>query len=241
MFNILKRGKKLRTLVHIGQHKTGTTSIQHYLKDNRLNLIKDGLYVPNSICGYDNPSHFILNVYSLNKNRYSSMKELLLETKNQEYFFNLKKCLEKDISRHYQQAISKGCKDVVWTNEGLYLLNSTDEYNRLVELFSGYSSEVVCVCCFREVEAYRKSYIQQQQGVGKINSEDKDSYRYLNADSWLFDYERKKKILREAFAKVISLPYNSRDMIKPFMETVGYSASNHESIRLNVTPKNDFE
>ena len=232
---------QVRTLIHIGQHKTGTTSIQHYLKDNRLNLIEDGLYVPDSICGYDNPSHFILNVYSLNKNRYSSKKELLLETKTQEYFFNLKKYLEKDISRHYQEAISKGCKDIVWSNEGLYLLNSVGEYNRLLELFLGYSSEVVCVCCFREVEAYRKSYTQQLQRGGKKLSDDKDYYRYLGADSWLFDYERKKKILRDVFKKVIWLSYNSKDMIKTFMSAAGYSVSNTESTRLNVTSyKNDF-
>ncbi len=71
----------MKTVIHIGQHKTGTTSIQHYLQDNREALAQHGLYVPSEIAGYSNPSHFILNVYALAEERYSSMKEEIIRDK----------------------------------------------------------------------------------------------------------------------------------------------------------------
>lgn len=200
-----------------------------------MSLGKYGLYVPDKICGYDYPSHFILNVYSLNKNRFSTMKEKLLTTKRPEYFLDLRNNIENDIAKHYQEALSKGCKDVVWSNEGLYLLNSLEEYNRLSELFSKYSTKIVCICCFREIESYRKSHMQTLKKQGLSLSNNKDSYRYFGADSWLFDYDRKKSILCQVFEKVICLSYNPEDMVQTFMESIGYSVSGTESIRLNVT------
>ena len=148
----------MRTIIHIGQHKTGTTSIQHYLKSKQLELAKEGLYVPDGLVGFENPSHFILNVYALNQNRSSSTKDKLLATRGPGYIAGLRQNLRDDIAKHYQNAKTQGCKDVIWTNEGLYLLRREEEYERLLELFVEFSSEVVCICCFRDVESYKFSY-----------------------------------------------------------------------------------
>ncbi len=225
----------MRTIIHIGQHKTGTVSIQHYLQDKRTELAKEGLYVPDSLVGFDNPSHFILNVYALNQNRSSSAKEKLLATKTPEYFSELQHNLEDDIAKHYQNARNQGCKDIIWSNEGLYLLRMTEEYERLLELFNDLSSEVVCVCCFRETQSYKLSYMAQlkKQGVGFSN--DADSYRYVRADSWLFDYAQKETILNKVFEETIFFSYNRTDLVKTFMEQIGYSVANGELFRLNVT------
>lgn len=225
----------MRTVIHIGQHKTGTTSIQHFLQQNREEMYRKGLYVPDCIAGYNQPSHYILNVYALDENRYSTMKEKLLETKPEEYFIELQQELERDIYRHYSLAEKHNCKDVIWSNEGLYLLNSIREYKRLRKLFDGYSSSVVCVCCFREVESYKKSYIQQLKKQGLKPSETKDSYRYLKDDSWLFDYPKKIEMLNEVFDEVIAFDYNKQDNVKEFFEVIGYPANNTESMRLNET------
>ena len=231
----------MRTFVHVGQHKTATTAIQHYLIAQRAQLEKAGLYVPDSLCGYANPSHFALNVYSLNEGRLSSMKEALLATKRTDYLASLGETIEKDLERHYREAVSRGCKDAVWSNEGLYLLNSEEEYQRLIELFRPYSTQVVCVCCFRAIEAYRKSYMKQHREQGLAHSEDPDSYRYFGSDSWLFDYDRKRRLLDSTFDESIYLAYDSGDMIGAFMRSIGYPVSGTESMRLNVTPSTGEE
>jgi hypothetical protein len=56
--------------IHIGPHKTGTTSIQSFLKENRAELLKHGYFVPDSgtrvgahhplarkLCGQPLPQH----------------------------------------------------------------------------------------------------------------------------------------------------------------------------------------
>jgi hypothetical protein len=226
----------MRTIIHIGQHKTATTSIQHFLQQNKAHLFSQGLYVPESIAGHTNPSHYVLNVYALNENRYSSMKELILRTKPKQYLYELHQRLYEDICRHYKLAEDRGCNDVIWSNEGLYLLNSVQEYRRLYALFSKYSSSIVCVCCFRDVQSYKKSYSQQLEKEGILPSEDFDSYRYLKNDSWLFDYSSKSKILMEVFDQVITFPFNQQDNVKAFMEEIGYPFTDKtESIRLNIT------
>ena len=73
----------------------------------------------------------------------------------------------------------------------------------------------------------------KKQGLGF--SDDKDSYRYVDKDSWLFDYAKKKELLNQVFDKVIYFSYNPNDMVKLFMTSIGYSAEDTKSIRLNVT------
>ena len=115
------------------------------------------------------------------------------------------------------------------------MLNSVEEYKRLLELFEKHSSEVVCICCFRDLESYKVSYIAQLQKQGIGFSDDRDSYRYVKSDSWLFDYKRKENILRQVFKKVIFFSYNQNNMVQTFMEQIGYSAADGDSVRLNVT------
>lgn len=224
----------LKTLIHIGQHKTGTTSIQHFLKKNRDALISRGLYVPYSIAGYDNPSHFVLNVYSLNKNRSSPMKDQFLKKKT-DFFKDLEQRLHDDIAWHYNKAKEYGCKEVIWTNEGLYLLNSNEEYLRLRDLFMTHSSKTEAICCFRDKVSYKESYTKQLIKQNIVLTDERDSYRYVNDDSWLFDYTRKVELLTEVFDNVITYSYNSEDNVKAFLETIGYPTDIDGSIRLNVT------
>lgn len=224
----------LETLVHIGQHKTGTTSIQSFLKNNRDALMKRGLYVPSSIAGYDNSSHFILNVYSLNRNRSSPMKDQLLK-KKPDLFADLTQLLRNDIAWHYSEAESYGCKEIMWTNEGLYLLNSEEEYNRLCDLFTPHSSKITTICCFRDKNSYKESYTKQLIKQNITFSDQKDSYRYVNDDSWLLDYDRKINLLNSTFDDAIIYKYNREDNIKAFMDQIGYPIETSEVIRLNVT------
>lgn len=225
----------MRTLIHIGQHKTGTTSIQHYLQQNRSKLSDHGLYIPDSIVGFTNPSHFILNVYALNENRFSSMKERLYKVKSQSYFDGLEDELKLDISRHYKIARQKGCKDVLWSNEGLYHLNSEMEYVRLKNLFNEHSTSIVSDCCFRDPQSYKQSYAKQLLKQGIMPSKNKDSYRYLEDDSWLFDYPAKLKMLNNVFEETISFSYNKENNVTKFLNSIGYSDISAKDVRLNVT------
>ena len=227
----------MKTIIHIGQHKTGTTSIQHFLQDNRVELGKRGLYVPAGIAGYTNPSHFILNVYALGAGRYSSMKEHIVATKGESYLDELEGKLKQDIEKIYADAARNACDRVIWSNEGLYLLNSIAEYERLKDLFAGVASDSEVVCCFRDVASYRASYIKQQRRQNFQPSDDPDSYRYLEPDSWLFDYERKKELLAGVFDQCTYFDYDATDNVKAFLDAIGCGAADTDGYRLNVSPE----
>ncbi|WP_299880739.1 hypothetical protein [uncultured Cocleimonas sp.] len=228
----------MRTIIHIGQHKTGTTSLQDYLQSQRNNLLKKGLYVPDSLAGINHPSHYILNVFALDKERLSPMKEHLLSTKPKSFFDNLENKLTSDIEKHYKQAQENNCSDIIWSNEGLYLLNSENEYKKLLQLFTKHSDNIVCVCTFREKKSFRKSYVKQllKQKINFIQT--KDSYRYIHEDSWLFDYESKINLLKKVFKDTIFIDYEPQNMVKIFMTSIGYYVSqNIKEKHLNITDK----
>jgi hypothetical protein len=227
---------KMRTFIHIGQHKTATKSIQHYLKRNREYYIEKGLYFPNSLMGYEQPNHFLLNVASLNEDRFSTKKKKLFESKAPIFFKSLPQNLDNSIKQIYLDAKKNNCNDVIWSSEGLYLLNSKEEYQRLKGLIFKYSKNITIICTFREKKSFQISYLNQLQKKGLKPSDNKDSYRYLKDDSWLLDYERKKHLLNEVFnANTIYINYCPIDMIKKFFSAIGYETVGETSLRLNVS------
>jgi hypothetical protein len=225
----------MKTIIHIGQHKTGTTSIQHYLQDNRQKLAQSGFYVPAEIIGYDDPSHWILNVYSLAEGRFSPKKETLVKQMPADYFLYLEAKLKHDLERIYAQASQAGCDALIWSNEGLYLLNSEAEYRRLIDLFAAFTSEFEVVCCFRDLPSYTKSYIHQLTKSGIPLSDDPDSYRYVQPDSWLFDYARKQALLANVFDQCTFFPYDPQDNVKRFLEKIGVPGDGTGTYRANVS------
>ena len=226
----------MKTIIHIGQHKTGTTSIQHYLQSHRAGLAEAGLYVPDTLLGFGNPSHFMLNVYALDEHRESTAKIKLMESVSEGFFDNMERRLMEDIRRHYLIATGQGCREIIWSNEGLYLLNSEHEYERLRGLFGNLAGETLCICCFRDVESYARSFRKQLESLELPLSDDPDSYRYLEADSWLFDYAGKKALLEKVFDEVLVLDYDPGDMVKTFMKAIGYPPSEDTSkMHLNPT------
>lgn len=225
----------MKTIIHIGQHKTGTTSIQRFLQDNGKDLAYQGLYVPSRIAGYSNPSHFILSVYALAEGRFSPKKEEIIKNKGVEYLSNLGIELGEDIERIYNEARKKNCDRVIWSNEGLYLLKTETEYKRLIDLFSKHSTKIEVVCCFRDVKSYRESYKKQLRKQKISLSYNPDSYRYLEPDSWIFDYKRKKELLSEVFDQCTYFSYEPKDNVTKFMETIHINKLATGNYRLNVT------
>ena len=229
------------TIVHIGQHKTGTTSLQAFLLNNKKKLKKQKIYYTDNVYGEKSPSQYILNVYALNKNRFSHFKEAIIKTSGIDYLTNLENNIQSEIERIYKEAIQKKCDKILWTNEGLYLLNSIEEYERLVNLFKPYSSKIIVVCCFREKKSYRNSYKKQLEKQNLKPSFDKDSYKYIKSDSWLFDYERKKEILKNVFDECLYFDYNQENNIKPFLKLLNIKLKKTSLLRLNVTRKNNYK
>jgi hypothetical protein len=227
----------MQTIIHIGQHKTGTTSIQNFLISNKEPLEEKGIYIPSKIFDNGSPSHYLLNVYSLSKTRFSSMKDAVIVERGEKYIEWLDEHLPSEIEKIYEVAKLKNCNQIIWSNEGLYLLNSETEYQKLKTLFDSYSSEVLVVCCFREKKSFRKSYSDQLARQQITPIKDKTSYRYIAKNSWLFDYDRKKHLLEIVFDKCCFFSYDPVNNTKAFFDALGIPISEHTEQRHNESPK----
>lgn len=173
----------MQTILHIGQHKTGTTSLQHFLRDNRKQLEAIGVYVATDILGHTLPSQYILSIYALAEERSSFMKDHILAVEGGGHLKWIEENLPEAIEKIYATAREKNCSRIIWSNEGLYLLNSVEEYLKLISLFEPFSTEVSAVCCFRDKESFRRSYTNEllKQKLSKVK--DEDLYRYVDKDS----------------------------------------------------------
>ena len=83
------------------------------------------------------------------------MKKLLKKSE----ISKIKQTLKKDVEMIYEDAHSQNCNQIIWSNEGLYLLNSLKEYGRLKSLFQKLSNQIEIVCCFREIDSYKKIFL----------------------------------------------------------------------------------
>jgi len=223
----------MKTLVHIGQHKTASTSIQNTLVNNRGLLLQAGLWYPTELLGIDFPSHYPLNIYSLDEGRYSHKKAKLLKNNPQQIKVIMAELVDA-IEKQYKMARANGCHTVLWSNEGLYLLNSLHEYQQLYDLLMPYSDELTVICCFREISSFKKSYIEQLYKSGFQPSKDSDSFCYVEPDSWLFDYQRKEKLLDAVFLNnTVVFDYVNSGMVQLFLQKIGFPQLKLEELRLN--------
>lgn len=225
----------METIIHIGQHKTGTTSLQKFLHQHTAKLKAQGFYYTDTVLDYIHTSHYVLNLYALKPDRYSSMKDKVVQTRGEEHLHQLQEDLPSAIKQIYAEAARSGCDKVIWSNEGLYLLNTVEEYQKLFQLFAPFSSSITAVCCFRNKESYSISYAKQlrKQGISQVDQP--DSYRYVKPDSWLFDYDRKKTLLAQVFDRTLYWDYDKEDNISCFLNLFGIEIDAPTRVRLNIT------
>lgn len=226
----------MKTIFHIGQHKTATTSIQFFLHKNRAQLIeKEKVYYPSVIGGRQDYSHYMLNVVCLAQERLSFKKEQLIKTMGSNAVDSVLTQVKLDIQTAYEEAERRGCEYVLFSNEGLYTLNSLEEYMNLRNLVSAYSTHTTAVCCFRDKVDYRESMLAQIRKAGQKPSTDKDHYLYLEWDSFYFDYAKKRELLATVFDSQIYYSYRSDSGVKGFLEALKMNTISCEEERLNVS------
>ena len=204
-------------------------------------MAEHGIWVPPKLVGFNGTNHTMLQVYALNKDRSSPRKDMVLSRINgdgQQFLNGLHIDLLNDIERNYSDARDNKCEKVLWSCEGLYLLNSATEYKRLTDLFQKHSTEINVILCFRDIESFRRSIIQQFKAFGYSPSSTPDSFQYWKPDSWLFDYKLKKSLLSESFDNCLYFDYDPTDNVKRFFDTIGYNfAVGTQNFRLHTTPR----
>jgi len=197
-------------ILHIGTHKTGSTSLQRYLFDREAYLLRQGIALYHGQHIDDN--HIELYLASMRYTRDSFAKQSLTNLVVDESY------TEAVAARVRAFMESSEAPRVLLTTEGLSLLRFRDELERLRYILGDAEAEVSVVLYLREKSAYLDSYRKQLfKKEGRLPSKEYWSALYIEPDTWLTDYETLVQVYRDAFGdhRVTVMDYDKE------MSTVG--------------------
>ncbi len=222
----------METFIHLGQHKTGTKSIQEFLLRNQAALEAQRILIPTDFMGRNTANHYELNIVTLADQRSSPVKDAFTGSLE-----NLKEKVKNEIDLIYEIGINKNCNKVLFSNEGLSLLWHYEEYEALYNLFSQYSIKVSVVICLREEKEFKSSWASQLKKMGLDEEKnDKNSYRYLGDDSWLFKWQDRLTVMSQIFDKLIVYKYKRNSSIHSFCD-----ALNIDLLKIDKNPDKIYQ
>lgn len=209
-----------RSVVHIGFHKTGTTSIQHFLAANSAKLKQlgvafyEGQHLSNN--------HVELHLAAMRPERTSPFK-LLRNIDCDEIYRAATIARIGDFAECHRGRI------LLFSAEGISLLRYEDEVAYLREMIPG---PVKIVAYLRNPAQYLASYTDQLLKMGiRPDRSDRDSFAYVRGDSWLLDYDARLRPFRRVFGarQVDVIDYDlestKRESVIPsLLDTIGVRA-----------------
>lgn len=221
-----------RCIVHIGFHKTGTTSIQHFLRTKREKL--GGLGIHFFAGAHFDGNHVELHAATMRPDRTSTFRVKSGLTFGDEYY-------RRTADRIAGFVQKTGNETALFSAEGLSLLCHADETERLAGMLP---ADVSIVAYLRNREDYLRSHARQIARSGQAQAHDKASHAYFGPDSWLVDYEYRLSAYRATFGapNVHVVDYDeavARDgsVIPSFLRLLGvsdvFAAKDWRDIRLN--------
>lgn len=222
-------------IVHIGLHKTGTTSIQQFVQDN-INGFRDrGVDFYQGMAILQN--HVELHAAAMRPERQSGYKNRTGLVVNDMYI--------KSVKERVAQFIKQSpCPKVLFSSEGLSLLRYPDEVQMLKALLG--TENVKIIVALRNPADYLASYEHQlQKQPGTLPTEiTKDSFAYTAADSWLVGYEARLEVFKKVFGEksLVTIDYDramreDRNIIPAFLNGLGMAdcvfVNNSSTYQLN--------
>ena len=173
-------GRK-KIFLHIGTHRTGSTSLQRYLVANRRRLRRAGYDLYRGEIEANN--HIELYLAAMRPERDSAAKQKYDLAIDDHFVAAVQARVHRFLAASRQPS-------VLFTCEGLSLLRSEDELARLTQILDHPRHDVVVVLVLRDRDDFLRSYKRQMlKTPGRTLSQDKRSAFYVAPDSWLADFD----------------------------------------------------
>lgn len=205
-------------ILHIGLHKTGTTSIQTFFQRNIAVLQANGLDFYQGMVFPEN--HVELHAASMRPERESGYKNRTGVKVDAGYIDQVRQHVSRFVAGSHAQRI-------IFSSEGLSLLRYPDELETLKSLFPPGAWQVLVY--LRRPADYLRSYaaqLKKDPGTLPLDIE-KDSFAYTEPDSWLADYPARLLPFEQVFGKtnVRAVDYDNAlakdgNVIPSFMQAV---------------------
>lgn len=184
---------KKNIYLHIGTSKTGSTSIQHFLRDHIDTLRQSGFDLYNGM--YDSSNHIELFLATMNYDRDSFAKTTFKVDTNREY--------TKQITRRLNRYIGESdFENIIFTTEGLFRLRYSGEILRLKKILNSNFNNIKIILYLRDKKDFLESYKKQILKVdGRNFSTDPKSSLYVEDDTWMLDYEKLISLYKKGFGE----------------------------------------
>lgn len=202
--------------IHIGTHKTGTTSIQNFLKLQRLYLERNGFALCCSLRG--KPNFKDLFHATVMPSRRADM--VLRKPGISRYLMKWR--LRTHISRFMKLNSNLS---ILASTELLSFLRSPQEIMRLKELFPQGTTFTV-VLCLRQKENFLASLKRQLDAQKIPHGSRQGMSNYVEMDSWLMDYDSLKIAYKTLTDDIRIIDYeiatqNGQNIIAAFCKAIG--------------------
>lgn len=186
-----------RTLhLHIGRHKTGTTTFQNFLNDNQQRLHERGFHTFQSQITLDVTRSPIQ----------SWAHEIPLVIMRPEFDFVLRMLTKplnlsaKEMTRTIVENLNTSAQNVIASHEAMSYVRDREELEMLRSFASDAKRKVKIHLVLRQHESWLRSY-KNHFGSGTQRITDKESYLYLEEDSWLFKNQVLVGLYEEVFGE----------------------------------------
>jgi len=174
--------------VHIGTHKTGSTSFQQWALTEAAALREqEGVALYESHLGWFSHSEFPLLCMRPNRamHRKISYPDWCLDE------------WQAEARAQIRRQVAQPDVDLLISAENLSLLRHDDELDALARLLA--PREVRVVVCLRDPTAYLDSYRRMMAARGDQPSRYAESFHYVEPDTWLVDFDGLLAAYRRAF------------------------------------------
>lgn len=185
-------------VLHAGFRKTGTSSIQHWLRDNEAEVLHPrGLRFPPGWLRLNN--HLELPLVQLRPERMSTPRSRNDEWRDPRFQRDVTGQVQADLARHPNET-------TILSAEDMELYRYGDELGALADVV-GRDAHVIIT--LRDRGQYRDSLVDQLHKSGVGLSYDRGAFNCVEPDSWLFDYDARVDKWRTFFPKLTIIDYDA--------------------------------
>jgi hypothetical protein len=206
----------MKVILHIGTHKTGSTSFQKYVHHDRDRLARAGIAVYDS---FERPTnHIELYLGTLDPRVETFGRQRLDGRYGPDYAARVKDSIAR------QMAAAPG-ETMLFTTEGLSLLRTPEECRHLRGLFPDDVTRFDIVCVLRDKPGFLASYrTQLLKRPGRQPSADPRSALYVEDDTWLIDYDRMIQAYLSVFDSLRLVGYSRDGLLERLCDAIGLPA-----------------